>query len=87
MTTGPDEKGAFWRSPAGLTFGVFLAVGALFLVLEHGAHLLGAWPLLFLLLCGGMHFFMHRGHGGHGGHGSDGHENHSKHRKEIDDGR
>jgi hypothetical protein len=25
---------------------------------------------LFLLLCGGMHFFMHRGHGGHGSHGA-----------------
>jgi fatty acid desaturase len=84
MTTGPGEKSAFWRSPAGLTFGVFLAVGALFLVLEHGAHLLGAWPLLLLLLCGGMHFFMHRGHGGHS---SGEHEDHAKHRKEDDDGR
>lgn len=70
MTTGHDEKGAFWRSPTGVTLVVFLVVAGLFLVLEHGAHLLGAWPLLFLLLCAGMHFFMHRGHGGHGGHGS-----------------
>ncbi|MDP1702752.1 MAG: DUF2933 domain-containing protein [Aestuariivirga sp.] len=52
-----------------MTLGVFLVVGALFLLLEHCAHLLGAWPLLFLLLCGGMHFFMHRGHGGHGSDG------------------
>lgn len=69
MTNEHDEKNAFWRSPAGLTLGVFLAVAALFLLLEHGAHILGAWPLLFLLICVGMHFFMHRGHGGHGGHG------------------
>lgn len=69
MTNEHDEKSAFWRSPAGLTLGVFLAVAALFLLLEHGAHILGAWPLLFLLICVGMHFFMHRGHGGHGGHG------------------
>ena len=68
MTNEHDEKSAFWRSPAGLTFGVFLAVAALFLLLEHGAHILGAWPLAFLLICVGMHFFMHRGHGGHGGH-------------------
>jgi fatty acid desaturase len=66
MTTEPGEKSAFWRSPAGLALGVFLAVAALLLVLEHGAHLLGAWPLLLLLLCAGMHLFMHRGHG-HGG--------------------
>jgi len=84
MTTRPDEKSAFWRSPAGLTLGVFLAVGVLFLVLEHSAHLLGAWPLLLLLLCGGMHFFMHRGHGGHGGHA---HEDRSMRRRENDDGR
>ena len=87
MTTGPVDRGTFWRSPAGLTLGVFLAVAALLLVLEHGAHLLGAWPLLFLLLCGGMHFFMHRGHGGHGGHDSDADDDHSEHRKEPGDGR
>jgi len=63
------RRGSFLASPAGLTLGVFLAVAGLFLVLEHGAHLLGAWPLLLLLLCVGMHFFMHRGHGGHGSHG------------------
>jgi hypothetical protein len=31
--------------------------------------LLGS-PLLFLLICVGMHFLMHRGHGGRGGGGS-----------------
>jgi hypothetical protein len=50
----------------------FLAIAALFVVLEHQAHLLGLWPLLFLLVCGGMHFFMHRGHSGHGAHGHGG---------------
>ena len=65
-----DDRNNFWLSPAGLTLAVFLGVAALFLILEHGAHLLGAWPLLFLLLCGGMHFFMHRGHGSHGSHGA-----------------
>jgi hypothetical protein len=39
--------------------------------------------LLPLLICVGMHFFMHRGHGGHSGHGA-----HDDHRKEGDrDGR
>lgn len=69
MTTGPDNTGTFWRSRTGLALAVFLAVAALFLVLEHRAHLLGAWPLLLVLLCIGMHFFMHRGHGGHHGSG------------------
>ena len=54
---------------AAAIIGLFLAVGGVLLVFEHRVHLLGAWPLLFLLVCGGMHFFMHRGHGGHGGHG------------------
>ena len=71
MTTGQGERRSLWRSPAGIALCVFLAVAGLLLVLEHGAHILGAWPLLFLLICGGMHFFMHREHGGHGDH--DGH--------------
>lgn len=64
MSTRHGEKGAFWRSPAGFALYVFLAIAALLLLLEHGAHVLGAWPLLLLVvLCVGMHFFMHRGHG------------------------
>jgi hypothetical protein len=66
-----SESASFLRSPAGMTLCVFLAVAALFLVLEHSAHLLGAWPLLFVLVCVVMHIFMHRGHGGHGSHGGD----------------
>jgi hypothetical protein len=50
-----------------------LAIAAVFLWLEHRVHVLGALPLaLPLLICIGMHFFMHRGHGGHGGDGGDG---------------
>lgn len=66
-----SESASFLRSPAGTALCVFLAVAALFLVLEHSAHLLGAWPLLFVLVCVVMHIFMHRGHGGHGSHGGD----------------
>lgn len=46
-----------------------LGAGAFYIVAEHGAHLLAAWPLLFLLACPFMHFF-HSGHGGHG-HGAE----------------
>lgn len=72
MSVGHDHGGAFWRSPAGLALCVFLAGAAVLLVLEHGAHLLGAWPWLLLLYCIGMHVFMHRGHGSHESHGSGG---------------
>ena len=51
----------FWRSPAGLTLLVALAVGGFFLVKEHTAHLLGALPYLLLLACPLMHVFMHHG--------------------------
>lgn len=53
----------------GLALAVFL-VAALFLLWEeHRAHILGYGPLLLILLvCGGMHFFMHGGHGRHDGH-------------------
>lgn len=44
-----------------------LGVGAYYIIAEHGAHLLAAWPLLILLACPLMHIFMHGGHAGHGG--------------------
>ena len=84
MSGIPGRKRGAWRSPAVLTLCVFLFIAGLFLWLEHRAHLLGALPLLLpLLICVGMHFFMHRGHGGHSGHGA-----HDDHRKVGDrDGR
>lgn len=60
----------FWRSRTGLALLVFLAFAGFLLVTEHWAHVVGILPLaLPLLLCLGMHFFMHGGHG-HGGNGS-----------------
>ena len=56
----------------------FLAMAVFLLWEEHEAHILGALPYLFLLLCPLMHFFMHRGHGhDHGGHQSMTHEHRS----------
>lgn len=55
------EKRAFWRSPAGAGLGVFLALAALLLLLEHRAHVLGAWPLLLVIVGLGVSFFIHRG--------------------------
>jgi hypothetical protein len=45
----------------------FLLVAGFFLFTEHRAHLLGAFPYLFILACPLMHLF-HHGHG-HGHHG------------------
>lgn len=65
-----EGRRPFLKTPAGLALCVFLAIGAVFLWLEHRAHVFGALPLILpLLICVGMHFFMHRGHGGHGGDG------------------
>ncbi len=58
---------SFWRSPAGLTLMVAIAVGGFYLVTEHTAHLLGSLPYLVFLACPLMHVFMHGGHR-HGGH-------------------
>lgn len=46
----------------------FALIAGFFLLTEHRAHLLGALPFLFLLLCPLLHLF---GHGGHGRHGRD----------------
>ena len=78
--SGPDDKThsqdpiappSFWRSRAGIYLIVALVIGGLLLGYEHRIHILGSsWLLWLLLVCAGMHFFMHGGHGGHGS-GSD----------------
>jgi len=72
MNTKQDKGQKLWSTPLGITLGVFLAVAAVLLWLEHRAHILGALPLLLpLLICIGMHFFLHGKHGGRGGHDHD----------------
>jgi hypothetical protein len=72
MSTTTNRACPFWRSRAGLTLWAFLLAAGFFLLLEHRTHVLGFLAqyaiLLPLLICIGMHFFMHR-HGGHGSHG------------------
>jgi Protein of unknown function (DUF2933) len=65
---------SFWRSRAGIYLIVALITGGLLLGYEHRVHLLGSGLLIWipLLLCVGMHFFMHGGHGGHSSHGKRG---------------
>ncbi|MBA5775525.1 DUF2933 domain-containing protein [Stappia sp. F7233] len=65
---------SFWRSRTGAYLIVALALGGLLLAFEHRVHILASEWLLWLplLICVGMHFFMHGGHGGHGSHGSGG---------------
>ena len=46
-----------------VVFTVFLVAAGYFLITEHTAHILGAAPYLLLLVCIGMHLFMHGGHG------------------------
>jgi len=61
---------------ARLAFYGFLAIALVFLLVEHGAHLLSSWWLLLILACPLMHFGMHGGHS-HGGH--------DEARKSVDD--
>ena len=55
----------FWTTWPGVCAIALIAALAFFLVTEHTAHLFGALPYGFLLLCPIMHFFMHKGHGSH----------------------
>jgi len=61
---------SFLTSPAGLVLIGFLAIGGVYLWMDHRAHLPGALISLPLLACALMHLFMHHGHGGHSGHGA-----------------
>ena len=65
-------RGSFWMSRFGAVLLAFLVIGGLLMAYEHRVHLFSGnlFPILLLLVCIGMHFFMHRGHGGHGGGGS-----------------
>jgi hypothetical protein len=63
----PVTKRSFLLSPPGLVLIAFLAIGGVYLWMEHRAHLLGALVWLPLLACPLMHLFMHHGHDGHDG--------------------
>lgn len=62
----------FWRSRAGISLIVFLAIGGFLLAVEHRAHILSSEGLLLGLLVGclALHLFMHGGHGGGRGGGA-----------------
>lgn len=47
-----------------------LVIAGVYLIVDHGQHLLPYLPFTFLLGCFFMHMFMHGGHGGHD-HGSE----------------
>lgn len=66
----PEQKRkSFFSSRFNIALLIFLAIGAFYLITEHGVHLFGILPWLFLLACGLLHQWMHSGHGGHGPQG------------------
>ena len=62
----PEPTGGFWTSRTGVVLIAFLAVAGLLLTYEHRAHVFTGNGILIVLLlvCAGMHLFMHGGHGG-----------------------
>lgn len=64
------EKGGCCGSKSPFNWVVWglLAVVAVYAVMEHWSHLLGALPYLILLACPLMHLFMGHGHGSHDDH-------------------
>lgn len=62
-----QPSGSFWRSRSGVVLIAFLVVGGLLLAYEHRIHLLTGtgFVVALLVLCVGMHLFMHEAH--HGG--------------------
>jgi hypothetical protein len=68
---GPGE-GPNWSRVNQWLLWLGLAAAVIWLVVQHGAHLLEVSPFLLLLACPLMHLFGHGGHGGHGAHRSEG---------------
>ncbi len=58
-----EARSPWWRQPTKLPFAVFLAIGAYFVWTEHRVHIIEYLPWLLVLVCVGMHFFMHGGRG------------------------
>lgn len=54
-----------------------LVLAGIYLITDHGQHVLPYLPFTFLLGCLAMHLFMHGGHGGHSG--NNGHRPHHSH--------
>ena len=67
-TSGKFSIGRWLRSRMGLTFLVFLAIAAFFLITEHKAHLFGILPYALLLLSLLLFLFIRRGQGSNNGH-------------------
>lgn len=64
MKTG---QSGFLNTPAGYVVCLMLAALAIFLWIEYRPQIVETLPLLLpLLICLGMHVFMHGSHGGHG---------------------
>lgn len=57
--------------------GLLVIIG-IYLIIDHGRHLLPYLPFAFLFGCLFMHMFMHGGHGSHGGDRAQEHNEHSQ---------
>jgi|GEM_PF-415580 len=66
-------RGRYW-----LPISVFAVAIGYYLYYEHRAHIPGDYifAIFFLVICGGMHFFMHGGHGHNHGPERDDHSAH-----------
>lgn len=68
MTVHTTET-PFWRSGTGIFLGTVLCLAALMLVIVQWDSVAGWLPLLLpLVICLGLHKFMHGGHGHDHGH-------------------
>lgn len=65
------SQSSFWRTRNGVILTGTIVASGLLLGIEYRGIILGSGLLVWLplLLCVGMHFFMHDGHGGHGSGG------------------
>jgi fatty acid desaturase len=46
---------------------ILLLIAGIYIIVDHGQHVLPYLPFTFLLGCLVMHLFMHGGHNGHSG--------------------
>ena len=56
-----------------------IVIAGIYVLVDHGQHIVPYLPFAFLLGCLFMHVFMHSGHGGHGEQGGDSDQNREDH--------
>ena len=65
MSAPSDVRLPWWKTRLAFAVLCVAVIAAVFAAIDHWRHVVGAWPLLFLMACPLLHVLMHGSHGKH----------------------